>query len=61
MGSVQEVYRTYINSKDAPDREDDFLEPQISSCRSKMYRATCRRRNMPPLPATRADINIQGQ
>ena len=24
-----------------------------------MYRA--RRRNMPPLPATRADINIQGQ
>ena len=40
-------------------RDDDFLEPQISSCRSQMYRA--RRQNMPPLPATRADINIQGQ
>ena len=56
---LKEVYRTYINSTDAPDRDDDFLEPQISSCRSQMYRA--RRRNMPPLPATRADINIQGQ
>jgi hypothetical protein len=46
-------------SSDAPLLEDDLLEPQLRSCKSQMYRA--RSQNMPPLPATREDINLEGQ
>jgi hypothetical protein len=55
---MKEVYNQYMSS-DAPLLEDDLLEPQLRSCKSQMYRA--RRQNMPPLPATLEDINLQGQ
>ena len=55
---MKEVYNQYMSS-DAPLLEDDLLEPQLRSCKSQMYRA--RRQNMPPLPAIREDINLEGQ
>jgi len=55
---MKEVYNQYMSS-DAPPVEDDLLEPLLRSCKSQMYRA--RRQNMPPPPATREDINLEGQ
>lgn len=56
---MKEVYNQYMTSADAPPIEDDILEPQLQSCKSQMYRA--RRQNMPQLPVTRQDINLEGQ
>ena len=56
---MKEIYNQYLGSADAPPAEDDLLEPQLRSCRSQMYRA--RRKNLPQLPATRSDIELEGQ
>ena len=56
---MREVYNTYFDSENAPVVDDDLLEPQLRSCKSQMY--TARRHNMPPLPETRDDINLEGQ
>ena len=55
---MREVYNTYFDSENAPI-VDDLLEPQLRSCKSQMY--TARRHNMPPLPETRDNINLEGQ
>ena len=55
---MKEVYNQYMSS-DAPPLEDDLLEPQLRSCKSQMYRV--RRQNMSSLPASREDINLEGQ
>ena len=54
---LKELYRDYIHSDAAPTEDDDFLVPQLASCRSQMYRA--RRQNMPQLPTTRAEITLE--
>ena len=55
---MKEVYNQYMSS-DAPPLEDDLLEPQLRACKSQMYRV--RRQNMSSLPASREDINLEGQ
>ena len=55
---MKEVYSQDMSS-DATPLEDDLLEPQLRACKSQMYRV--RRKNMPPLSATREDINLEGQ
>ena len=55
---LKELYRDYVNSEERPNQDDeDFMVPTLNSCRSQMYRA--RRRNMPTLPKTRAEINLR--
>ena len=55
---LKEIYRDYVQSEELP-ADDYFQIPMLSTCRSQMYRARCV--NRPPLPKTRADINLQGQ
>ena len=57
---LKELYRDYVNSEERPNQDDeDFMVPTLNSCRSQMYRA--RRRNMPTLPKTRAEINLEDE
>ena len=58
--SLGQVYRAYVTSDAAPQRDDDdFLVPALSSCKSQMNRA--RRRTLPTLPQTRADVHLEGE